>query len=393
MASVSPSRPRRFRWRSVAWYAVLLRGSHRASSFARAALAPAAPLALAGVAVIAATGCNKTEEKKVPQEENKARPVPSDLVFNDFLPSNGNAGGLAVRVDGGVLDGGAPSASGTDEAGAGGAAPAAERTKLLEPGAEPRAARKYAFVAGRVDKRVVTIRQSAAAEGQAMNSPALAFSVEFVPRDVKPTGARMEMKLAKVELAERDKVDPRMAQAAAQELAAFAGLMASFEVSSRGEIGQLALKGTDAMQREGAEVVLEAFQQVAELVFVPLPAEPIGVGAKWESDDAPPAGTPGAGETAKRTLELKEAGAQGATIVASTIRHVPKRPYPDPRLRGATVEVQASGSYTYVTSFDHVPSKVTGEQTQKVSIEVPDPSGSGEKKTMHQDVKVSHTLQ
>ncbi len=384
MASDSPAFGRRFRRRSVAWYVVLLGGSRSASS-----LAAAASIALAGAASIAVIGCNKSEEKKIPQEESKARPVPSDLVFNDFLPSNGNAGGLAVRVDGGVLDGGAAAPE------PGEAAPTTERTKLLEPGAEPRAVRKYAFVAGRVDKRVVTIRQSATAEGQAMNSPAFALSVEFAPKEVKPTGAHMEMKLAKVELADRDKVDPRMAQAAAQELGAFAGLVASFDVSPRGEIGQLALKGTDAMQREGAEVILEAFQQVAELVFVPLPAEPIGVGAKWESDDAPPPGTPGAagGEAAKRTLELKEATPQGATIAETLARHVPKRPYPDPRLRGATIEVQVSGTYTFVTSFDHVPSKVTGEQTQKVAIEVPDPSGSGEKKTMHQDVKIVHTLQ
>ena len=35
------------------------------------------------------------------------------------------------------------------------------KLKVIEPGAEPRAVRKYAFVANRVDKRVLTIKQSA----------------------------------------------------------------------------------------------------------------------------------------------------------------------------------------------------------------------------------------
>lgn len=353
---------------------------------AMVASAPGTVVAVASASLVV-SGCNKSEKKEIPKEESKATPVPSDMVFNDFLPQTGNASGLAVRVDGGVLEAGAPGSPGE----APGDESAASKPKLLEAGAEPRAARHYAFTAGRTDRRVVVIRQSASADGKSMDQPPLAITVDFTPKGSNPT--RFEMKLVKIDLADKEKLDPRMVQAAAQQLGMFSGLVASFDVSAHGDVGELSLSGSEKMQQEGAEMILDAFQQIAEIAFVPLPEEPIGVGAKWERDEAAGQGAGKSGETSKRSFELKEVSPQGGTIASTVERTVAKRPYPDPRLRGATVEVHAQGSYTYAISFDHVPTKVTGEQIQKVTIEVPNPNGNGEKKTIHQDVKISHTLQ
>lgn len=338
------------------------------------------------------SGCNKDEPKKIPTEENKAKPIPSDMVFNDFLPQGtGGAAGMAVRVDGGVLEAGAPSETGS----AGGTPPdtaaAQSKTKVTEPGAEPRAVRRYAFVPNKTDRRVLTMRQTMSAQGQAQEQPPVQLTVEFTPKEVKPTGTKFDVKLVKVDLADKDKLDPRLAQAAAQQFAPFAGLKASVDVSPQGEAGEVSMAGDSKMQGEAAVTVLEMLQQSIELAFAPLPDVPVGLGGKWEREES--SKDHGAEESGKRTFEFKELTADGGTIVSTMEKNVPKRAYPDPRMRGATVEIHGSGTYTYVLKFDHVPQKIVGDQIQDVKIEVPSPDGKGERQSMVQQVKIKHLME
>lgn len=348
-------------------------------------------LALAAVSVLG-PGCNKDEPKKVPTEENKAKPVPSDMVFNDFLPQGAGGGaGMAVRVDGGVLEAGA-----APETGSAGGTPAEtaatpSKIKVTEPGAEPRALRKYAFVVNKTDRRVLSIRQTMSAQGQTQEQPPVQLTVEFTPREVKPNGTKFEIKLVKVDLADKDKLDPRLAQAAAQQFAPFAGLKATVDVSAQGESGEVSMAGDSKMQGEAAATVLEMLQQSIELAFAPLPDAPVGLGGKWEREES--VKDHGGEENGKRTFEFKELTAEGGTIVSTMEKSVPKRAYPDPRMRGAMVEVHGSGTYTYVLKFDHVPQKVVGEQTQDVKIEMPSPDGKGERQSMVQQVKIKHLME
>jgi hypothetical protein len=332
--------------------------------------------------------CNKDPPPKPIQDEpKKTTPVPSDMVFNDFIPQTGPGGGLAVRVDGGLLEGGLAASDGGD------VAPEADahRVKLVEPGAEPRAVRKYAFVANRADKRVLTIRQSVSVQGQRQDQPPLAMTVELTPKEVKPKATRFDMKVVKVELADQDKLPPQLVQQAAKELGGFSGLTATFEVSPRGEVGELSMSGTDKMARQGAEELLQALQQFVELIVAPLPDAPIGVGAKWEQDESIAEGP--LKQTGKRTLELKDLGADGnATIVTTIERKLGKRPVPDPRARGATMEVDAKGTYTYALRFDRIASKVSGELLQTTKVEAP-AGDKGEKRAMTQEAKIKHVME
>src|SRR6188768_1206712 len=115
-------------------------------------------LSLGSLGVLA--GCTKQDEKVVKDEPKKSTPVSSaDLgAFNDFFPATGGAGGLAVKLDGGG-EGGLPPgvAAGGGGTAAGGAeppggAPPEEKLKITEAGGDPKASRKYAFVANKVDK-------------------------------------------------------------------------------------------------------------------------------------------------------------------------------------------------------------------------------------------------
>lgn len=342
-----------------------------------------------GATALALGGCGKDPPPKPIDEPKKTTPVPSDMVFNDFLPQNGPATGIAVRDAGGLPDAGGEGASAAGEANK---APEEGTLKLVEPGAEPRSKRKYTFVANRTDKRVITLRQSMSQQGgRADEPPALQISVDLTPKAVKPTGTAFEMKIAKVDLAEKEKVNPQIVQQAAQQLGVFTGLTATFDVSPQGTVSEISFAANEKMQKSGAAELVDGFQQAVELMLPPLPVEAIGQGAKWERSTMVKAR--GAEQSSKSLFELKEVTAEGGTILATITTKVPKRSLPDPRVpKGATVEVDGKGAYTYAFRFDHISSKVSGELTNLMKIEVPVPD-SKEKQSVVQEVKLKHLIE
>ena len=98
--------------------------------------------------------------------------------------------------------------------------------KVIDAGAEPRALRKYTFVANKVEKRILTITQAVSQSAGGQTAPAqeitLKIHLDITPKQVKPTGALMEAKVTKVEL-------PGAPPQAAQMLASVNGLAGTFE--------------------------------------------------------------------------------------------------------------------------------------------------------------------
>jgi hypothetical protein len=340
-------------------------------------------------------GCGKEQPKKPLDEPKKATPVPSDMVFNDFVPSTGGGGIVGVKTDGGMLEGGMASA---EQPPAGGAADAAEpgapggdeamKLKVTEPGAEPRAPRKYTFVVGRTDKRVLTMRQSAGREGGGpAQEGAFAVTADFTPKAVKPTATKFEVKLLKVDLP--DAQGAQKAQAAAQ-LAAFTGLTGTFDITSRGEIGEVDFKADEKMNAQGAEVILQSLQQALELLVPPFPAEPIGQGAKWErkADRM----ERGMAASQRHAFTLKELTAEGGVVTSEVEVAMPRHPMQGRGVpAGATEEVKGKGTYTYVFRFDHIATKVDGDMTITRRLEIPDPKGG--KQTVAEIIKLKNHLE
>ncbi|MCA9585536.1 MAG: hypothetical protein KC657_09275 [Myxococcales bacterium] len=352
-----------------------------------------------GVALVGAllaafplAACNKNDPPPPPNDgPKKTEPVPTDMVLNDFLPSGGDVNNLKVRMEGGVPEAGgaAPAASGqaADE-------PAGEPTrkmKLLEPGAEPRVARKMALQANKTEKRMLEFRRSQAQEGgRAEERPPLALTMDVTPKDVKKDGAKVHIKLAKVEVpgAEKDKA---AAAAVAQEFGALIGLTAIAEVSSRGSVGELSFEGSERVKKQSALEVIDGLQQAAEHMFPPLPDEPIGVGAKWEDRNTVKQGP--IEQQVAHVFELTELKDDVATITAKLETKVPKRAVPNPRMPpGTTMQVDSKGTYTYTVRFDRPAIKVTGEMKTLVKIEAPVPDAPGGKQTINQTVTVSHKI-
>src|SRR5262249_13152556 len=151
--------------------------------------------------------------------------------------------------------------------------------KVADPGAEPRAIRKYTFAANKVDKRVVTITQSVSQSAGGQSAPpqegTIKIYLDLTPKQVKPADATTEAKVSKVEL-------PGAPPQAAQMLSSVTGLSGTFDVTSNGEVGEVSFAASPQMRNQLAESILGGLSQAVQVLLAPLPTTPIGAGAKWE---------------------------------------------------------------------------------------------------------------
>jgi hypothetical protein len=333
--------------------------------------------------LLALSGC-KDKPKAEETKASEATPVPSDLVFNDFLPTTGNAAGLGVRDSG--LEGGLAAVGG----GGGGepGAPTEEATdklalKVTDPGGEPRAVRKYAFVANKVDKRIFTITQAVSQSAGGQTSPAqeitLKIHLDLTPKQVKPSGASVEAKVTKVEL-------PGAPPQAAQMLGSLAGLTGTFDVTPSGEVGEVSFSGSPQMKNQLAESVLQGLSQGLQLLLTPLPTVPVGAGAKWELAGKAEV------EQGTRRFTLKEVSNEAATIESDIDLKVPRRASQSPRGGTMFIEVDGKGRYTQQIRFNQMSPRSEGELSINEKIEVPDSKGGG-KQTITQIQKSKQLIE
>ena len=366
--------------------------------FPRASAFSIVTFVLAGALASTLPACGKEAPKKVEDNPTKTTPVPSDMVFNDFVPPSGGGGVVGVKHDGGIPEGGMAAAEGTAAAGAGGdapgpgepgaASPDGAKLTVTEPGAEPRAVRRYAFVANKTDRRVLTIKQSASREGGGPSQEGgFVVTADFTPKAVKPTATKFEMKIVKVDIPGVPAA--QKAQAAAQ-LAAFNGLTGTFDITPRGEVGEVDFKVDEKLAQSGAEMVLQGLQQALELLVPPFPEAPIGVGAKWERKvERKERGV----DSAKHAFLLKEVSAEGGGVTADVELTVPKRPLQQRGVPpGATEEVKGKGSYTYAFKLDHISTHVDGEMTVQQKIELVD-AKTGQKQSTGTVIKLKNTVE
>jgi hypothetical protein len=341
-------------------------------------------LASVVIASLALGGCDKDRPKPEETKKSEPVPVPSGLVFNDFLPTEGPVKGLGVRdasLEGGLAAVGASGEPAESDA----AAQNHGKLRVTDPGAEPRALRKYTFVANRTERRILTIVQSVSRSVGNQAAPTqeitMKLHLDLTPKLVTPAGAMVEAKVAKVEL-------PGTPPQAAQMLAALNGLSGTFQISPRGEPGEVSFVASQQLRNELAETVIQGLSQAVELLLAPFPDAPIGTGAKWEmgssSPDQPEQGT--------KKFTLKEVNAEGGVVDAEIEIKVPRRAQQGPRGGMVFVEAEGAGKYTYQVRFDRMSTKVEGELSLNERLEVPDPK-SGGKQTMTQSQKAKHLIE
>ncbi len=335
----------------------------------------------------------KDDPPPVKAEPKKPTPVPSDFVMNEFINDDTKVKG--VTGDGGVNMAGLTADGGGGGGPAGGGAAAPEdgaAAKLVEAGQDPKVARRYAFTAGKAETRVGQVKVSISVETpgappQQQAQPALELTMKLTAKAAQKGSYPFDLKLEKVGLAEGQGLGAQAAAEVTKQLGPLAGLTSKLEISNKGTVGELTFSGDERMQKQGTAEVLDLLQQTAELLSVPFPEEPIGVGAKWDVQNV--SVTQGAKVTTLTHFTLKEWTGDAGVVGAEIVRSAPKTPLRDPRMPGAMLEVNGKGSYTFNVKLDRPAVKVSGESNMMANIEVKTEKGV---QTIHQNIKSKHAI-
>jgi hypothetical protein len=345
--------------------------------------------------IFAASGpsCTPKEETKVNRSQTSAKtePVPSDFVLNPFLPDDSNSKvAMQVRSDGG-FEAGVSASTGTAGAQPSATAPesVADDIKVREAGAEPRSERRYTFAVGKSETRSALVKMSVAQGATAQEQPPIRFTFAITPQTKTATGARVEVKLTKVELVPSNDAEKALAAQASAQFAGVVGLSGVVEVSNRGKQGELAFNMPETKEAKkaarAAQELLPLVQQTVEVLYPPLPPGAIGVGAQWESTSKQ--SEQGMTVSVASAFTLKSWAGDSGVIVTNITRSAPKQAVEDPRMPpGATMAVDGKGSYEWSFRLDKPALKLVGDSETKITI-----TAGG--KTVVQAVKVHQTLE
>jgi hypothetical protein len=313
---------------------------------------------LAGLLLVSA-GCKDDKPKPEETKKSEPTPVPSDMVFNDWIPTTGGGANMRARdagLEGGLVD---IQGGGTDQDTTGGAT-AGNGTKVTDPGADPKAVRKYTFVNGKVDKRIITIttsvQQSMGGQPGQSQEISMKVSLDLTVKAVKKEGANVELKLTKLDI-------PGLPPQAAPMLAQMNGMKGTFDVTPQGDVGEISIEATPAMRGELAQTVVQALSQAVQLLVCPLPSDPIGAGAKWEV-----AGQQGQPDQGVKHFVAKELTNDAATVDTDIDISIPRRMQQTQR-GNVFLEVQGKGKYTYHLKWNQPATHVDGGMTVNETIE------------------------
>ena len=159
--------------------------------------------------------------------------------------------------------------------------------KLLEPGAAPQADLSYALVKGRSDKMLMSMDMSVSVKmsGQSMQqtpTPRMTMTFDATASDESTTGEfRIDSLLSAVGVEPDGEQQEQMARTLRPELEAMKGLGMSYWVSPKGRVRDVKLNIPPDMSAS-AQQLLNGMSQSFESMVTPLPAEPVGVGARWQ---------------------------------------------------------------------------------------------------------------
>ena len=324
--------------------------------------------------LLSALAC-KDEPAKPRQGPPPPEPIASDIVYNSAFEDKTAAVGAVVTPDAGAASG--P-----------GLGDAPSKAKVVDPGAEPRAKLSYAFALGKPRTVTSTLKISASEDGAPGGGaqPPIKFTFVATPktRDKVNGMVHFEVKVTAVDVAVGTGAGaPPAAMAQKAEIEkAFVGVEGSFDSSAQGDLDNVKFSD-DKVPPQVAEM-LELLSAAFEIMVVPLPSDPIGVGAKWTTVSSAGRGSKG---TKTVTMTLTAKTDTGASIKVDSIMAAPPMAISDPQAPpGTTLEVKGSGGYTIDLRFDGVASKAVGAQNVEQIVKVP--GGQSQKR----GAKIEQTL-
>lgn len=166
--------------------------------------------------------------------------------------------------------------------------PGDPEVRLLEAGAEPRRPLRFHAPVGMKRSVVMTMRMGMEMDFSGMKLPqtklpAMKVTMDLTVSEVSPLGEmRYQFVLTKTELVSDPDVQPQVAAAVRDALRGMEGLRGRALVTPRGftrEADIFVPETADPQMRQLLEGTRESLKQMT----APLPAEPVGKGARWET--------------------------------------------------------------------------------------------------------------
>jgi hypothetical protein len=302
-------------------------------------------------------GCNDDKPKAQAKPAGSPEPIPEDLVFNAGLDDKAAAAKLAFVTDSGAGDGGASAMGST--------------AKLVSAGADPKAPLVYAFS---TKARTVTAMIKMAATNAPTGTPEqppFKFTFTATPKPLfgLAGSSTIDVKVTKLEIVMPPNSPPQASAGKDQLEKALVGVTGHFDSSSHGDIDNLDFQTGQAAQ--GVSEIVGVMEQALELLVVPLPNEPVGIGAKWMKTETKRMADQGTTTSTtvnitllardQTTATLKVDAANSGTVTVN-----------DPRApKGTVVQRTTAASYTVIIRLDGVAQKVDGEAKNDMVQKVP----------------------
>jgi len=211
----------------------------------------------------------------------------------------------------------APEAEATQTAAGGSPDASKSKVKLLEPGADPKKALRMHPKAG--DKQTVSFGLKISMETKmgemampAMNLPTMNMTMDTTVKSVAQNGdITYDLVMSDVSISEEPGLMAQVAEAMKASLGAAKGMTGSGVVTDHGVTKRYELKLPANADPQLHQAMDQAKEMFANLIL-PLPAEPVGTGAKWEST----APIKSQGMTIQQTTTCELTGAQDDQITA-----------------------------------------------------------------------------
>ena len=158
---------------------------------------------------------------------------------------------------------------------------------VLDPGREPRRVLRYELTAGQETTSVISVRmsvdQTSEGSSELIASPGLSQTIRFTVTGVDGSGADLAFV---VESAEVDRSGTTLSDEdlffLTGSVRQLVGLTGSARITDRGAMESFVFEAPDGL--DGALVsALELATGRPDTLTLPLPSEPVGVGARWET--------------------------------------------------------------------------------------------------------------
>jgi hypothetical protein len=352
------------------------------------------PFVLALTLSFTALACKDDAKKTDTSAPRAPEPIPSDYVVNGFFPAGSDQPPqVSVRTDGGTVavpvDGAAPAPSDTPPA-TGGANAA---VKVTEPGDEPRAVRKYDFKTGKTETVTVTLKTTMTQDipGQPSGSqtqPGMVFALALTPQAKSDAGEfPVKVTFTRAEVLPGSDADPQQLKQMAQAFKALTGQGGTFRVTPSGKVAGFALANEKLARSELAGLA----QQTLEGLFVVLPDDAIGKGAKWE--ELGTSNQDGINLTTKSSYVLKDVTPDGLAIAVSVKRSAPTQAMADPRApKGTTISIDGTTTGQVKVRVDRMPGKGSIDAQTNVTVTQGGGAPGAPPRAMIQKVSVKQTI-